>query len=311
MKKILVLIFSVFLLGMTGCTSLSTVEQGTVEEKADSTGAIVKVLTNYREEIDTSYGNEKTMIYNGTVKNGKFTGIRKTEGVRDYERKIILEETVKNDKVLEKKYDEYKEKNKNGETVVIKGIEKNGRFTGTKKILKLEKSPAFTFKVETEVSITEKIENNRVLSKTGNLKVEYYNYNTFSKNELIDGVDIEWYKEKIIGDIKEIEVQNMYFIVTEKVVKKWKPGFILKTNALNLLKQERIKTYDAYIRIGSLSFINYDEDGYLKLPKKVKAKYNMKTGKFIEFEFYFKDKKVNTSKTVSYTHLTLPTNSRV
>lgn len=95
---------------MTGCTSLSTVEQGTVEEKADSTGAIVKVLTNYREEIDTSYGNEKTMIYNGTVKNGKFTGIRKTEGVRDYERKIILEETVKNDKVLEKKYDEYKEK---------------------------------------------------------------------------------------------------------------------------------------------------------------------------------------------------------
>ena len=130
MKKFLLV---TFLAIMTGCTSLPEVKQGTIEDKVDSTGTVVKVLTNYRDEISKTYGNEKTIIYNGSVRNGKFTGTRQTEVIKERKRKISLEETVKNDKVLEKKYDEYKEKNKDDNEVIITGTEKNGIFTGTKK----------------------------------------------------------------------------------------------------------------------------------------------------------------------------------
>ena len=130
MKKFLLV---TFLAIMTSCTSLPEVKQGTIEDKVDSTGTVVKVLTNYRDEISKTYGNEKTIIYNGSVRNGKFTGTRQTEVIKERKRKISLEETVKNDKVLEKKYDEYKEKNKDDNEVIITGTEKNGIFTGTKK----------------------------------------------------------------------------------------------------------------------------------------------------------------------------------
>ena len=48
--------------------------------------------------------------------------------------------------------------------------------------------------------------------------------------------------------------------------------------------------------LGIYSFINLDEKGHLKPVEKIKAKYNMNTNTFTTFEYYFKDKKINTSK---------------
>ena len=53
MKKFLLV---TFLAIMTSCTSLPEVKQGTIEDKVDSTGTVVKVLTNYRDEISKTYG---------------------------------------------------------------------------------------------------------------------------------------------------------------------------------------------------------------------------------------------------------------
>lgn len=284
MKKFLL---ATFLAIMTGCASLPEVKQGTIEDKVDNTGAVVKVLTNYREEINNTYGNEKTIIYNGSVKNGKFTGTRQTEVVKELERKISLEETVKNDKVLQKKYDEYKEKNKDDNEVIITGTEKNGIFTGTKK----------TKEFYDLMSTTKEIKNNKVIGETKSFTKEYWDINLFSPNVLLATANLDWYKEKKVGNIKEIEAQTIYFDLTEEFIKKAELPYYLK----NTMKKIKEKGYaedllTAYRFLGIYSFINLDEKGHLKPVEKIKAKYDMNTNTFTTFEYYFKDKKINTSK---------------
>lgn len=284
MKKFLLV---TFLAIMTGCASLPEVKQGTIEDKVDSTGTVVKVLTNYRDEINTDYSNRKTIIYNGTVRNGKFTGTRQTEVIKEYERKISLEETVKNDKVLEKKYDEYKEKNKDNNEVIITGTEKNGIFTGTKR----------TKEFYDLMSTTKEIKNNRVIGETKSFTKEYWDINLFSPNVLLATANVDWYKEEKVGNIKEIEAQTIYFDLTEDFIKK--AGLFGSSKRFMKKVKEKGYTDDfmiAYQLLGVFSFINFDEKGYLKPVEKVKAKYNMNTNTFTSFEYYFKDKKINTSK---------------
>ena len=284
MKKFLLV---TFLAIMTSCTSLPEVKQGTIEDKVDSTGTVVKVLTNYRDEISKTYGNEKTIIYNGSVRNGKFTGTRQTEVIKERKRKISLEETVKNDKVLEKKYDEYKEKNKDDNEVIITGTEKNGIFTGTKK----------TKEFYDLMLISKEIKNNRVIGETKSFTKEYWDINLFSPNVLLATANLDWYKEKKVGNIKEIEAQTIYFDLTEEFIKKAELGSYLKNSMEDIKEKGYTEDFlTAYRALGIYSFINLDEKGHLKPVEKIKAKYNMNTNTFITFEYYFKDKKINTSK---------------
>lgn len=286
MKKILLMILLII---MTGCSSVTSIEErGTIEEKVDTDGSIVKVLTNYRESNGEKF-NGKYVVSNGIIKNGKFTGVRKVEGINQ-DKKIVLEENLRNDKILERKYNDYEDKNKNGETVVINGVEKNGKFTGSKKTINLKRDLL-------EISTTEEIKNNIVFSKIGNLRREYYHMKIFSPNVLLETVDINWYKERRFGDVREIEAQSMYFDFTEEFMEKAKiPGF-----RKEIIKEINKKGFTediwgAYNGFEEMVIVSFDGRGHLKSPKRIKVKYNVKTDTFIDFDYYFKGKKINTSK---------------
>ena len=335
MKKFLL---GIFLTIMSGCTSLPEIPQGTIEEKIDSTGSVVKIFTNYRVTINDSYSNGKVEIYNGTLKNDKFTGTKKLEtskyderkivseetvkndvilstkvneflysgfyytgvitpkgftGVRKYktyDNKIVLEETSKNDKVIEKKYIDYETSDEEGRKNILNGVEKNGSFTGIKKKYYLKEINSSNNLVE----ITEEIKNNVVLSKIGKINKEFWEYNVFTKDVLLEKLDFEWYKEKRVGDIKEIEIQTLYVDMTEEFMNKIKLSSYQK-NIIREIEKTGGVTESAYDGFGELLLVNFNANGHLKSPQKLKAKYNVKTGTFISFDYYFKGKKINTT----------------
>ena len=69
-------------------------------------------------------------------------------------------------------------------------------------------------------SISKEIKNNRVIGETKSFTKEYWDINLFSPNVLLATANLDWYKEKKVGNIKEIEAQTIYFDLTEEFIKK-------------------------------------------------------------------------------------------